>query len=32
MMCVLSPVQLFAIPWTVAREAPLSKEFPKQEY
>ena len=22
----------FAIPWTVARQAPLSMEFPRQEY
>ena len=29
---VLSCVQLFAIPWTVARQAPLSMEFSKQEY
>ena len=25
-------VQLFAIPWTVAREAPLSMGFPRQEH
>ena len=25
-------VQLFAIPWTVTCQAPLSMEFPKQEY
>ena len=35
-MCVyaqlLSCVQLFAIPWTVAHQAPLSIEFPVQEY
>ena len=24
--------QLFVIPWTVARQAPLSMEFPSQEY
>ena len=28
----LSHVQLFAIPWTVARQAPLSMEFSRQEY
>ena len=28
----LSHVQLFATPWTVARQAPLSMGFPKQEY
>ena len=27
-----SRVRLFATPWTVARQAPLSMEFPKQEY
>ena len=26
-----SPVQLFVIPWTVARQAPLSMEFSRQE-
>ena len=34
-MCVLSHfsrVQLCATPWTVARQAPLSMEFPGQEY
>ena len=33
--CVLSHfsrVRLFAIPWTVARQAPLSMEFSRQEY
>ena len=30
-MCVLSPVRLFATPWTVARQAPLSMGFPRQE-
>ena len=32
-MCVqlLSHVQLFATPWTVAHQAPLSMEFPRQE-
>ena len=28
----LSPVQLFVIPWTAAHQAPLSMEFPWQEY
>ena len=28
---VLSPVQLFAIPWTVAHQAPLSKGVSRQE-
>ena len=28
----LSCVQLFAAPWTVACQAPLSMGFPKQEY
>ena len=27
-----SRVQLFATPWTVAHEAPLSMEFSRQEY
>ena len=36
--CVLCPVQslsrvqLFATPWTVAHQAPLSMGFPRQEY
>ena len=30
--CMLSHVQLFAIPWTAARQAPLSRAFPRQEY
>ena len=33
--CVLSHfsrVQLFVTPWTVARQAPLSMGFPRQEY
>ena len=30
--CVLGHVQLSATPWTVARQAPLSMEFPRQEY
>ena len=28
----LSCIQLFAIPWTVARLVPLSRGFPRQEY
>ena len=28
----LSQVQLFATPWTVVRQAPLSMEFSSQEY
>ena len=28
----LSHVRLFGIPWTVARPAPLSMEFSRQEY
>ena len=28
----LSSVQLFAIPWTVTHQAPLSMEFSRQEY
>ena len=28
----LSHVQLFGTPWTVAYQAPLSMEFPRQEY
>ena len=31
-MHTLICVQLFAIPWTVAHQAPLSKEFSRQEY
>ena len=31
-LLVLSPVSLFAIPWTVALQAPLSIGFPRQEY
>ena len=30
--CVLSHVQLFVTPWTVARQAPLSIGFSRQEY
>ena len=29
---VLSHIQLFATPWTVPRQAPLSMEFSRQEY
>ena len=28
----LSHVQLFATPWSAAHQAPLSMEFPRQEY
>ena len=31
-MYVLRHVRLFATPWTVARQAPLSLAFPRQEY
>ena len=31
-MDVLSCVQLFATPWTVAHQAPLSMGFSRQEY
>ena len=30
--CVLSHVQLFVTPWTVAHQAPLSMGFSRQEY
>ena len=30
-VCVLSHVQLFATPWTVAHQAALSMQFPRQE-
>ena len=30
-VCVLSHAQLFLITWTVARQAPLSMGFPRQE-
>ena len=30
--CMLSHVQLFRTPWTVAHQAPLSMGFPRQEY
>ena len=29
---MLSPVQLFVTPWAVARQAPLSMKFSRQEY
>ena len=32
LVCVLGHVQLSVTPWTVARKAPLSMEFPPQEY
>ena len=32
MASIVNRVQLFAIPWTVAHQAPLSMEFFKQEY
>ena len=31
-MCMLICVQFFAIPWTVACQAPLSRGFLRQEY
>jgi len=31
-MCVVSCIWLFSTPWSVARQAPLSTEFPRQEY
>ena len=31
-VCVLSHVQLFVTPWTVAHQASLSMEFSRQEY
>ena len=31
-VCVLSHVWLFATPWTIAHQAPLSMRFPSQEY
>ena len=31
-MCVLSRVQLFVTPWTIAHQAPLSVGFSKQDY
>ena len=32
MCCVLSHVQLFVTPWTVAHQGPLPMEFSRQEY
>ena len=32
MLSHFSCVQLFATPWTAARQAPLSMEFSRQEY
>ena len=29
---LVNRVQLFVTPWTVARQAPLSMGFPRQEY
>ena len=31
-MCSLNHVQLFATPWTITCQAPLSVGFPRQEY
>ena len=31
-VCTLSCVQLLATPWTIACQAPLFMEFPRQEY
>ena len=31
-MCVLSCVQLFVTPWTIAHQDPLSMTFSRQEY
>ena len=31
-VCMLSHVNLFVTPWPVARQAPLSMGFPRQEY
>ena len=31
-LCVLNHVQIFVTPWTVARQAPLSMGFSRQEY
>ena len=31
-MCMLSCVQFFVTSWTVARQAPLSMRFTRQEY
>ena len=32
LLCRFSHVQLFATPWTVAQQSPLSVGFPRQEY
>ena len=32
LLSCFSCVQLFATPWTVTYQAPLSMEFPRQEY
>ena len=32
LMCVLNHVQLSAMPWTLAHQAPLSMGFSRQEY
>ena len=32
MLLLVNHVQLFATPWTAAHQAPLSMEFPRQEY
>ena len=32
MLSHFSHVRLFATPWTIARQAPLSMEFSRQEY
>ena len=32
LICVLSCVQVFTTPWTVACQAPLSREFFREEY
>ena len=31
-VCTLGHIQLFVTPWTLAHQAPLSMEFPLQEY
>ena len=31
-VCVFSAVRLFVAPWTVARQAPLSRGFSRQEH
>ena len=31
-VCVLSHIRLFATPWTITCQAPLSMEFSRQEY